>query len=90
MSNLGVIYKEMRNFEAARATFDRALAIAPAHATVRVNLAVLLMEMGRTDDAAEIAERLVAELPDLVEPWNVLHYCSFERGDFDASRRVHA
>jgi tetratricopeptide (TPR) repeat protein/glycosyltransferase involved in cell wall biosynthesis len=82
MSNLGVIYKEMRHFEAARATFDRALAIAPSHATIRVNLAVLLMEMGRTDDASEIAEKLVAEQPHLVEPWNVLHYCWFERGDF--------
>lgn len=83
LSNLGVIYKEMRNFEAARGAFDRALAIAPAHATVRVNLAVLLMEMGRTDEAGEIAEQLAAECPDLVEPWNVLHYCAFERGDYD-------
>lgn len=82
MSNLGIIYKEMRNFTAARAIFDRGLALAPGHATLRVNLAVLLMEMGRTDAAAEIAEKLVAEQPHLVEPWNVLHYCSFERGDF--------
>jgi tetratricopeptide (TPR) repeat protein/glycosyltransferase involved in cell wall biosynthesis len=82
LSNLGVIYKEMRKFEAARATFDRALAIAPGHTTIRVNLAVLLMEMGRTDEAAEIAEKLVAERPELVEPWNVLHYCWFERGEF--------
>ena len=83
LSNLGIIYKELRNFEAARAAFDRALAIAPDHATVRVNLAVLLMEMGRTEEAAEIAERLVAERPELVEPWNVLHYCWFERGEFE-------
>lgn len=83
LSNLGIIYKELRNFEAARAAFDRALSIAPGHATVRVNLAVLLMEMGRTEEAAEIAERLVAERPELVEPWNVLHYCWFERGEFE-------
>ena len=83
MSNLGIIYKEMRNFEAARAAFDHALAISPGHATVRVNLAVLLMEMGRTDEASAIAEQLVAELPHLVEPWNVLHYCWFERGNFE-------
>src|ERR1019366_3451706 len=29
MSNLGIIYKEMRNFTAARAIFDRGLALAP-------------------------------------------------------------
>ncbi len=80
MSNLGIIYKEMRRFEAARAVFDRALTIDPGHAIVRVNLAVLLVEMGRTDEASIIAEKLVADQPDLVEPWNVLHYCWFERG----------
>ena len=82
LSNLGIIYKEMRDFEAAREVYERALAIAPGHAIMRVNLATLLMEMGRTDDAAEIAEALVAEQPELAEPWNVLHYCWFERGDF--------
>ena len=81
MSNLGIIYKEMRNFEAARAIFDRALVVAPGHATIRINLAVLLVEMGRGDEAALIADALLQEHPELVEPWNVMHYCLFERGD---------
>lgn len=90
LNNLGIILKERRDFTAAERHFHDAIAEYPANPTLRVNYAVLLMEMNRHDEAQIAARAIVATHPELAEPWNVLGCCALERADYDEAERCHS
>ena len=51
------------NFGAAEAEYRRALELAPQHPAVTTNLALLLSELGRLDEAVTLGERAIALEP---------------------------
>ncbi|MCD8386413.1 MAG: tetratricopeptide repeat protein [Bacteroidales bacterium] len=51
LSNLGIVYTHLGQDSLALATYDEALAMAPAMTTVRENRALLKLKMGRDRDA---------------------------------------
>jgi tetratricopeptide (TPR) repeat protein len=53
----------MGDREGARAALERALEVEPAHGPARFNLALLLDEAGRRDEAVAELERLRREAP---------------------------
>jgi tetratricopeptide (TPR) repeat protein len=62
-SNLGVLYSEMRQPERAREMYERSLALVPDYVPAMFNLAGLLEEQGRRDQAVELFERILASDP---------------------------
>lgn len=65
---------------------DRALVDAPADARLRFLRGVLLARLDRRLDAIEVFERLVADFPELPEPYNNLAALHASAGDLDRAR----
>ena len=68
-SNLGVLYSEMRQPGRAQAMYEKALSIEPGYIPALFNLAGLLEEQGKREQAIGIFERILA-----IEPgyWDAL------------------
>ncbi len=64
---LGNIRKGTQKFAEASAYLERATSIRPKDLTARKLLASLRLQTGRTEEAAQMLESIVAEAPDLVE-----------------------
>lgn len=58
---LGLAQFTQRDYASAEAAFHRCLEISPQDMTARINLAMTLQELDRTDEAAEIWRSLLAE-----------------------------
>jgi Flp pilus assembly protein TadD len=65
---------------------DRAIHAQPQDAQLRFLKAVLLAEAGRSDEAADIYQRLTQEYPELPEPYNNLAVLYAARGQLDKAR----
>ena len=60
----------------------------PKHAGARNDLAIVLYQTGRSDEAREILETLVTDHPRLADPWNNLAALAVERGDWAEAERA--
>jgi tetratricopeptide (TPR) repeat protein len=66
----GEVQQALGRFDDALASFDRAAALPSVERdTARVNQAVLLMEMGRSDEAAGALERILDSAPRCASAW---------------------
>jgi Flp pilus assembly protein TadD len=75
-----------RQFDAATTKLDALLVERPREAQARFLRAVVDAESGRTDDAVRRFRELVADFPELPEPWNNLAVIQAQKGDYDAAR----
>jgi tetratricopeptide (TPR) repeat protein len=64
---LGNVRRNTQKFAEASTYLERALTIRPADITARKLLASLRLQTGRTEEAVQMLESIVAEAPDLVE-----------------------
>ena len=87
-NTLGVVYRRHGDLAQAERTLRHAVEREPANANVLSNLAVVLDAMGRTDDARETRERLLALAP--YPPFHFLDegLAATERGDYQAALRL--
>ncbi|MGE0030509.1 MAG: sulfotransferase [Steroidobacteraceae bacterium] len=67
LSNMGVIYTELRRDEPAKTHFERALAIRPAYIPAQFNLALLHEEMGEWPQALGLFEKILEQDPAYTE-----------------------
>ncbi|HUP06468.1 MAG TPA: tetratricopeptide repeat protein [Caldimonas sp.] len=67
---------------------DRYIAEHPRDAQMRFMRAVILADMGRTEDATQALERLTEDFPDLPEPYNNLAVLYAARGDYGQARHA--
>jgi tetratricopeptide (TPR) repeat protein len=91
LCNLGVAYLDVQRYAEARATFERALALAkePAQqAVVRNNLAYLFMESGSRDDLPAGAEHSAAAYAAI--PWHASVGATHALYELRADRATHA
>lgn len=65
---------------------DAALAANPKDAPLRFLRGVLLMELGRHDQALDAFAAMTQEYPDLAEPYNNLGVLRSMRGEYDQAR----
>ena len=63
LNNLGIVLKELRRFEEAKAVYTQALEIAPESAHTRHNLANVLKKQGRHQEAIACYRKVIEELP---------------------------
>ncbi len=67
----------------ARQAYLDALELDPHHVDALLALAILDLELGRYESAAEYAERVIALDDDRGRAWHVLGVCQFRRNDLD-------
>ena len=81
------VHREGDRPRALRMT-EEALRTSPRDAQLRFLRAVLLAEMGRRTDAIEAFETLVADFPELPEPYNNLAVLHAGAGDLERARNA--
>lgn len=79
MGNL--LYNKMRRLDDAEAAYREALEIDPGHCPARQNLAVLLHETGKLDEAEEHLRQVARAMPDNLLPHFNLAKVLFDRRD---------
>jgi len=72
----------------ALARIDRAIAAQPRDPKLQFQKAVMLGELKRTDEAAEIYTQLTIDHAELPEPYNNLAVIHAARGDLDQARAM--
>lgn len=73
-NNLGTALREGGKLEESADAFERALLIEPASPQTRMNYAVLLRELRRTDEAESLLRELVSEFGQSSVPLGELHH----------------
>ncbi|KAA3608279.1 MAG: hypothetical protein DWQ01_14620 [Planctomycetota bacterium] len=63
---------ESRDLAQAEAAYRDALKLDPKLAEARINLAWILVELERLDEAQDIVQGLLVDLPDSEAPWNLM------------------
>ncbi len=87
LNNRGNTLKELKRYDDALASYDRALALEPGFAGAHHNRGVTLQELKRYDDALASYERASALRPDFVEAhWNE-SLVRLQLGDFHGGWR---
>jgi Flp pilus assembly protein TadD len=77
-----------RNFDAASAKLEVLIAQRPREAQARFLRGVVEAEQGKLDAAAAIFLGLVADYPELPEPWNNLAVIHAQKGDYESARQA--
>ena len=72
----------------AEAEYRKVLETHPKHTGARNDLAIVLYQTGRSDEARKILEALVADHPRLADPWNNLAALAVERADWEEAERA--
>lgn len=86
-SDLGSLYEEQGDFEAAKALLTQSLRIAPNYARGLFNMGVVMGRLGHKEEALRYYERSLEERP---HPHTYLNMSALfiERGDDEASLRI--
>ncbi len=82
LNGLGTAYMNIGQNEKAKGYLLRALEIQPTAGPVQINYALVLEQMGRTDEAWTVMEHLAASLPDNYNVMNNLGAFYANRGDY--------
>lgn len=81
---------ERRQFDQARALIEQSMRLNPVYAAAaaRINLAQLYMNLGRTQDAIAVAQRLLKEEPDSARASCMLARGHLQLGEIEQARAV--
>lgn len=79
---LGLLCAEEGQFDESRAYLNKALAIAPQHAAMRLHLANILKVAGKYDDAVRELQKVIADDPDCSPAFNNLGTVYFARKEY--------
>ena len=83
---IGLIHQELKQFDAARAAYERLLAVDPKNVPALDNLARIYSEnLGQSDKALEIARRAQKLKPDDARTADTLGWVLYKRGDYHAA-----
>jgi len=77
-----------RKFDAASARLEVLIAQRPREAQARFLRGVVEAEQGKLDAAATIFLGLIADYPELPEPWNNLAVIHAQKGDYESARQA--
>ncbi len=83
--NLGLVLERRGRPAAARAAYQRALALEPDYTPALNNLAMLKLAEGELDEAARMLRRAVERRPDYAAAWSNLAAVRRRRGDLDGA-----
>src|SRR4051794_39223705 len=72
--------------ESATSLYERALAVAPENADVRLSYAFLLQEQQKFDEAEKLATEVVKTSPKNVQALVLLGRIAYRKGDYKAAR----
>jgi tetratricopeptide (TPR) repeat protein len=86
LNTLGVVYQRSGDARAAERVFDELLSRQPNHTQALHNLAMLLEQQGRNDEAAPLRVRLAALEPEPPYHWFWQGQQALQRGDARAAR----
>ena len=87
--NLGIAYTDLKQFDQAILSFERALTIAPELAEVRLQLARVLMDdLGRINDALTSLELAYNQGYSSIELYKRLTHCYFQEKRFEDVKRL--
>ena len=86
LNNMGTIFNRLNQKEAARANFQKALAVNPQHEIARYNLLFSLLTSGHYDEASEHAGILIRQNPTHPYYLNAAGYIEMKRGDLVAAQ----
>lgn len=67
---------------------ERLTASEPDNARARFLKSVILSDLGRTQDAAAVLEKLIQDFPELPEPYNNLAVIQVQRGDLEKAKAL--
>ncbi len=87
-ADLARAYADAGDREGAVAEYRRALELGPAFHDIRYRLARLLLEAGRTLEAGEELQEVVAALPEFIDARAALGLAHFLSGDAAGAREV--
>jgi tetratricopeptide (TPR) repeat protein len=90
INTLGVIYRRGGHLMAAERVFQELLHRSPTHTQALHNLAALLAQQGRVDEARPLQARLAALEPDPPYHWFVQGQQALRRGDARTARDLFA
>jgi Flp pilus assembly protein TadD len=76
------------NLGRAEQIIDRTLAAKPRDAAARFQKSIVLTRRGKTDEAIVLLQELVADYPELPEPYNNLATLYAVQGRYDDARRL--
>jgi tetratricopeptide (TPR) repeat protein len=82
---IGALFADLGKFDAARAAFDRSLAIRPNDAATLYNLGNAFVQEGRFDDAIATYHRALEAKPDFADALVNLGNAESLRGDHEAA-----
>jgi tetratricopeptide (TPR) repeat protein len=84
-SNLGNALQELKQFDAAVASYDKAIALKPHYAEAYSNRGVALQELEQLDAAIASCDKAIALKPDYAEAYSNLGNALRELKQFDAA-----
>jgi tetratricopeptide (TPR) repeat protein len=90
LNTLGVIYQRTGHAEAAEQVFSELLRRQPTHTQALNNLALLLEQQGRADEAKPLTARLAVLEPEPPYHWFVQGQQALRRGDARTAREMFA
>ncbi len=88
-NNLGLLYRDKGETEAAVYHFRKALAANPDHYEAMCNLGGILLAEGRLEDALGLFRQAVKLRPDYPLAWTNLGLAESKKGDAAAARRAY-
>ena len=68
LTDLGTMYRALGQLDLALARYNKAITFNPKHQNARFNKCVVLLDMGRKEEAKAAWEALVAVIPNAVAP----------------------
>ena len=88
---LGVLLKQDNAFEEAMARFEKAASLRPGEPAAAYQLGALRLQLGQTEGARDVLERVVAAAPDFVEAHvslALVYYRLKRKADGDREREI--
>ena len=85
LKEAGTLIKE-RQFETAETKLDALITQRPREPQARFLKGVVETELGHTDAAIEVFRGLIADYPELPEPYNNLAVIYAQKGEYDSAR----